>query len=92
MIVWDLPPKAVSPRSREAIHRLAAALRDHGFGRLYLAHDGGISVLSVTADLTVWCRRGTFRWFAGGRYIVQPADRPEVTALVIVRSRAVPLP
>ncbi|GAA2086494.1 hypothetical protein [Actinomadura alba] len=88
MIAWHLPLDAVPPCPREAIHRLATALRGHGFRHLYVAHDGGISVLSVTVELTVWCRRGTFHWFADGRYILQSADRPEVTALVIAQGRA----
>jgi uncharacterized iron-regulated membrane protein len=71
----------------EAVYRLAAALRQYGFQRLYQAHDGGVSVLSVTAGLTVWCLRGTFCWVAGSRRWMQRAHAPEATALIIARQR-----
>jgi hypothetical protein len=71
----------------EAIWRLAAALRRYGFRRLYQAHAEGVSVLSVAAGLTIWCRQNTFCWAVGDRRAVQQAYAPEATALLIARQR-----
>lgn len=85
------PPKGERAASaRESVDHLAFALRQYGFTRLYVAHAGDISVLSVSSGLTVWCRHGLFRWRSGGGWTLRRADAPEATARHLIRTRTGP--
>jgi anti-sigma regulatory factor (Ser/Thr protein kinase) len=62
-----IPPNAipltpVDLDSARATSGLADLLRARGLSRLYLSTNAGSAVLSVRADLTVWCHGGTFQW------------------------------
>ncbi|GAA3133656.1 hypothetical protein GCM10017600_78370 [Streptosporangium carneum] len=76
---------------REATRLLRYALRRHGFTHTYQSNGNGMSVLSVLADLTVWCRSGLFIWNEEGRGACHPADDPAGAARLISRHHRRPI-
>ncbi len=69
----------------EATRLLRYALHRQGFTHTYQSNGNGISVLSVSADLTVWCENGSFVWAAEGFEVSHPADDPTGAACLIQR-------
>ncbi|WP_157530591.1 hypothetical protein [Microtetraspora niveoalba] len=51
----------------------------------YQSSGSGMSVPSVSTELTVWCENGVFAWNAGGVVVTHPADDPAGAALLIMR-------
>ncbi len=78
----------IAPRGSRAIEELAAALADRGLGSglVPMTESGGeLAVLSVSQQLTVWCRGEVIWWQEpDGSY-----DRLEVTDLVEATERIV---
>lgn len=70
---------------REATRLLRYALHRAGFTHTYQSNGNGMSVLSVSAELTVWCRSGSFAWKEEGAVVTHPADDPPGAALLITR-------
>lgn len=84
------PPAFAQPlSSSEAAKELEVMLDDRGIGRRLVRADedvAGISVLSVRAGLSVWCRDGHFVWTVpGGGYDRRPFDDLVEVAEQVVR-------
>jgi hypothetical protein len=71
---------------REAIAQLRQQLALHWPGRVYQSDSRGLSVLSISPELTVWCNGRDFIWYEQGRPVAHPAADP-VTAAVRLISR-----
>lgn len=72
--------------SREAISQLRQQLSLHWPGRVYQGDLAGLSVLSISPELTVWCNGREFVWYVEGRPFTHPAADP-VSAAVRLISR-----
>ncbi|GII78221.1 hypothetical protein Sru01_32030 [Sphaerisporangium rufum] len=70
---------------REATRLLRYALHREGFTHTYQSSGNGMSVLSVTTELTVWCRKGTFVWDEDGLTVTHPAADPAGAARLLKR-------
>ncbi|GGK83609.1 hypothetical protein Sme01_17700 [Sphaerisporangium melleum] len=70
---------------REATRLLRYALHREGFTHTYQSSANGMSVLSVTTELTVWCRGGTFLWTEDGLTVTHPSDDPAGAAQLVKR-------
>jgi hypothetical protein len=72
---------------REAVAQLRQQLSLHWPGRVYQGDRPGLSVLSISPELTVWCDGRDFFWReVGGRPVRHPAADP-VTAAVRLSHR-----
>ena len=71
---------------REAIAQLRRQLAPQWPGRVYQSDSRGLSVLSITPELTVWCNGRDFIWYEQGRLAAHPAADP-VTASVRLLAR-----
>ena len=71
---------------REAIAQLRQQLALRWPGRVYQGDSRGLSVLSITPELTVWCNGRDFVWYVQGRPVTHPAADP-VTAAVRIMGR-----
>jgi hypothetical protein len=72
---------------REAVAQLRQQLSLHWPGRVYQGDRPGLSVLSISPDLTVWCDGRDFFWReVEGRPVRHPAADP-VTAAVRLSHR-----
>lgn len=69
----------------EATRLLRYALHRRGFPHTYQSNGNGMSVLSVSAALTVWCKNGTFVWNQEGFVMTHPSDDPVGAAQLIQR-------
>lgn len=75
--------------SETAAALLHDALAELGVTRVYRTDGDGMSVLSVWANLTVWCAGGRFRWRDGYEFedwVTHPAGDP-VGAAVKIKAR-----
>ncbi|MEV7965050.1 hypothetical protein AB0O34_03590 [Sphaerisporangium sp. NPDC088356] len=70
---------------REATRLLRYALHREGFTHTYQSSGKGMSVLSVTTELTVWCRKGSFVWNEDGLTLTHPAADPIGAAQLLKR-------
>ncbi|RCG32490.1 hypothetical protein DQ384_03025 [Sphaerisporangium album] len=70
---------------REATRLLRYALHREGFTHTYQSSGNGMSVLSVTTELTVWCRKGSFVWSEDGLTVTHPAADPVGAAQLVKR-------
>ncbi|MFC4529640.1 hypothetical protein [Sphaerisporangium dianthi] len=70
---------------REATRLLRYALHREGFTHTYQSSANGMSVLSVTTGLTVWCRSGSFVWTEDGLTVTHPSDDPAGAAQLVKR-------
>ncbi|MFC6084419.1 hypothetical protein [Sphaerisporangium aureirubrum] len=70
---------------REATRLLRYALHREGFTHTYQSSGNGMSVLSVTTELTVWCRKGSFVWTEDGLTVTHPSGDPTGAAQLIKR-------
>ncbi|MEU9887367.1 hypothetical protein AB0M95_33825 [Sphaerisporangium sp. NPDC051017] len=70
---------------REATRLLRYALHREGFTHTYQSSGNGMSVLSVTTGLTVWCRKGSFVWNEDGLTVTHPAADPVGAAQLVKR-------
>ncbi len=75
----------------EATRLLRYALHRQGFTHTYQSNGNGMSVLSVSADLTVWCKHGSFVWNEDGHEMTHPSDDPVGAARLIQRHYRAPL-
>lgn len=66
---------------REAIAQLRQQLALRWPGRVYQSDSRGLSVLSISPELTVWCNGRDFIWYEQGRPIAHPATDPVVAAV-----------
>jgi hypothetical protein len=71
---------------REAIAQLRQQIALHWPGRVYQSDSRGLSVLSISPELTVWCNGRDFVWHERGRRLAHPATDP-VTAAVRLMAR-----
>jgi hypothetical protein len=71
---------------REAIAQLRQQLAMRWPGRVYQGDSRGLSVLSISPELTVWCNGREFIWREKGRPVSHPAADP-VTAAVRLMAR-----
>lgn len=71
---------------REAIAQLRKQLALVWPGRIYQSDSRGLSVLSISPELTVWCNGRDFIWYEQGRLAAHPAGDP-VTASVRLLAR-----
>ncbi|MBO3746592.1 hypothetical protein J5X84_10990 [Streptosporangiaceae bacterium NEAU-GS5] len=69
----------------EATRLLRYALHRKGFTHTYQSNGNGMSVLSVSAELTVWCKNGSFVWNEDGLVATHPSDDPAGAASLIQR-------
>ncbi|HEY7488752.1 MAG TPA: hypothetical protein VH912_30205 [Streptosporangiaceae bacterium] len=69
---------------REAIAQLRQQLALHWPGRVYQGDVAGLSVLSITTELTVWCNGREFVWYVEGRAFTHPAIDPVSAAVRII--------
>ncbi|HEU5160012.1 MAG TPA: hypothetical protein VFU43_23650 [Streptosporangiaceae bacterium] len=69
---------------REAITQLRQQLALHWPGRVYQSDSRGLSVLSITPELTVWCNGRDFVWYEQGRPTVHPASDPVTAAVRLI--------
>ncbi|WP_214413023.1 hypothetical protein [Sphaerisporangium fuscum] len=70
---------------REATRLLRYALQQEGFTHTYQSSGIGMSVLSVTTELTVWCKKGSFVWNEDGLTVTHPAADPMGAAQLVKR-------
>jgi hypothetical protein len=61
---------------RTALLQLRRQLYEHWPGRLYQSDVAGLSVLSISPELTVWCNGRDFVWHEDASLIVHPATDP----------------
>jgi hypothetical protein len=69
---------------REAITQLRQQLALHWPGRVYQGDSRGLSVLSISPELTVWCNGRDFIWYEHGRPVAHPAADPVTAALRLI--------
>jgi hypothetical protein len=69
---------------REAIAQLRQQLALHWPGRVYQSDSRGLSVLSISPELTVWCNGRDFIWYEQGRLAAHPAADPVTAAVRLV--------
>lgn len=74
----------------EATRMLRYALHRQGFTHTYQSNGNGMSVLSVSTDLTVWCRNGSFVWHEDDFLITHPSDDPDGATRLIMRHHRTP--
>lgn len=67
----------------EATRLLRYALHRQGFTHTYQSDGNGMSVLSVSTELTVWCKDGSFVWNEEGATVSHPIDDPVGAAELI---------
>ncbi len=77
---------------REATRLLRYALHRQGFTHTYQSNGNGMAVLSVLAELTVWCKDGFFVWHEEGIAVEHPIDDPVGAAQRIADRRRRPQP
>ncbi len=65
---WDSP--------RDATRLLRYALPRQGFTHTYQSNGYGMSALSESAELNVWCEDGSLVWFEGSELVHHPIDDP----------------
>lgn len=65
---------------REAIAQLRQQLALNWPGRVYQSDSRGLSVLSISPELTVWCNGRDFIWYEHGRLAAHPAADPVTAA------------
>jgi hypothetical protein len=68
---------------REAARSLRYALHREGVTHTFQSNGNGMSVLSLSAELTVWCQDGCFAWKEDGVVVTHPADDPSGAAGLI---------
>jgi hypothetical protein len=69
---------------REAIAQLRQHLALQWPGRVYQSDSRGLSVLSITPELTVWCNGRDFIWYEQGRVTAHPAADPVTAAVRLI--------
>ncbi len=69
---------------REAIAQLRQQLALHWPGRVYQSDSRGLSVLSISPELTVWCNGRDFIWYEQGRLAAHPAADPVTAAVRLI--------
>ena len=69
---------------REAIAQLRQQLALHWPGRVYQSDSRGLSVLSISTELTVWCNGRDFIWYEQGRLAAHPAADPVTAAVRLI--------
>jgi hypothetical protein len=69
---------------REAIAQLRQQLALQWPGRVYQSDSRGLSVLSISPELTVWCNGRDFIWYEQGRLAAHPAADPVTAAVRLV--------
>jgi hypothetical protein len=69
---------------REAIAQLRQQLALHWPGRVYQSDSRGLSVLSISSELTVWCNGRDFIWYEQGRPAAHPAADPVTAAVRLI--------
>ena len=69
---------------REAIAQLRQQLALHWPGRFYQGDSRGLSVLSISSELTVWCNGREFIWHETGRTVGHPAADPVTAAVRLI--------
>ncbi|GAA0406859.1 hypothetical protein GCM10009530_68860 [Microbispora corallina] len=74
----------------EATRLLRYALHRQGFTHTYQSNGNGMSVLSVSTDLTVWCKNGSFVWHEGDVVVTHPSDDPDGATRLIMRHYRTP--
>jgi hypothetical protein len=77
--------KGLPDGPRTAVLQLRRQLYEHWPGRLYQSDIAGLSVLSISPELTVWCNGRDFVWHENARLIVHPATDPLGAAQRLVR-------
>ena len=86
-----IPPGASSSGGRlrdprEAAAQLRQQLALHWPGRVYQGDSPGLSVLSISPELTVWCDGHDFFWRElEGRPVRHPAGDPVTAAVRVAR-------
>jgi len=56
----------------------------HWPGRVYQGDSRGLSVLSISPELTVWCNGRDFIWYEQGRQVAHPAADPVTAAVRLI--------
>jgi hypothetical protein len=69
---------------REAIAQLRQQLALQWPGRVYQSDSRGLSVLSISPELTVWCNGRDFVWYDQGRLAAHPAADPVTAAVRLI--------
>jgi hypothetical protein len=67
----------------EAARCLRYALHREGLTHTFQSNGNGMSELSLSAELTVWCQNGSFVWKEDGVVVTHPADDPAGAAGLI---------
>jgi hypothetical protein len=65
--------------------QLRRQLYEHWPGRLYQSDVAGLSVLSVSPELTVWCNGREYVWHEDRRLVAHPATDPLGAAQRLLR-------